>query len=147
MKRMFNIQNRLSGEVTMSGKHVLALLALTAAMPAAAQNFSCSNKAAEIRCGGGSCEAVTEGFTPMSVSRTGANLSVCAYSGCWEGPLLVRRAAGPVDLLYARVRQSSGTGGTAAGMRDLSILYDRGARTAQMRWGGFANAMGCGSND
>ena len=127
----------------MSGKHVLALLAVTAGVPAAAQDFSCSNKAAEIRCSGGSCEAETDGFTPMSLSRTGNKLSICAYSGCWEGSILVRRTAGPVDLLYARVRQSAGTGGAGGGMGDLSVIYDRTSRTAQMRWGGFANAMGC----
>ena len=130
----------------MSGRHVLALLALSAGAPAAAQDFACSNKAAEIRCADGSCEAETDGFTPMSLSRTGSKLSICAYSGCWEGSIQVRRSAGPVDLLYARVRQSTGTGGNGAGMRDLSVIYDRTARTAQMRWGGFANAMGCGVN-
>jgi hypothetical protein len=131
----------------MSGKHLLALIALAAGAPAAAENFACSNKAAEIKCGDGSCEVSIEGFTPMSLSRTGSKLSICAYSGCWEGPITVRRSAGTVDFLHARVRQSSGTGGAGAGMSDLSVVYDRGARIAQMRWGGFANAMGCGADD
>jgi hypothetical protein len=134
------------GEVTMHGRYALALLALAAGAPAAAQNFTCSNKAAEIKCGGGTCEVTTDGFTPMSLSRTGNRLSICAYSGCWEGTILVRRSAGPVDLLHARLRQSEGTGGTGSDMRDLAVIYDWTARTAQMRWGGFANAMGCGAD-
>lgn len=130
----------------MHGRHALALLALAAGVPAAAADFTCSNEAAEIRCGDGACEANTDGFTPMSLSRTGNRLSICAYSGCWEGSILVRRSPGPVDLLYARVRRTTGTGGTGADMSDLAVTYDRSARTAQMRWGGFANAMGCGAD-
>lgn len=135
----------LSGDVTMWGRHALALAGLAASAPAIAGDFTCSNKAAQISCGDGACEVTTDGFTPMSLSRTGNRLSVCAYTGCWEGPILVRRSPGPVDLLYARVRQSEGTGGPD--MRDLAVIYDRASRTAQMRWGGFANAMGCGTGD
>lgn len=129
----------------MPGRHALALLALASGAPAAAADFTCSNKSAETTCSAGACEVNTDGFTPMSLSRSGNRLSICAYSGCWEGTILVRRTAGPADLLYARVRQSTGTGGGTADMRDLAVIYDRAARTAQMRWGGFANAMGCGA--
>ncbi len=78
----------------------------------------------------------------MSLDRKGSRLSICAYSGCWEGQILVRRSRGSIDLLYAQVRnpQASASGG----MNELAIIYDRGSRTAQMRWGGFANSMGCG---
>lgn len=131
----------------MWGRPALLLVALAASTPAIAADFTCSNKAAQISCGDGACEVTTDGFTPMSLSRTGRRLSICAYTGCWEGPVLVRRSAGPVDLLYARVSLSEGTGGNAADKRDLAVIYDRTSRTAQMRWGGFANAMGCGTDD
>ena len=41
----------------------------------------------EIRCDAENCTAEEEGnFTPMSVTVDDAGLmSVCAYSGCWEG--------------------------------------------------------------
>ena len=50
-------------------------------------SWSCQNTAAEISCGEGACEVTTgDGFTAMSVSAsTDAAMSLCAYTGCWEG--------------------------------------------------------------
>ncbi len=127
----------------MRRRFAAALLLMAGATPAAAQDFSCSNKSAEISCKGGACEVnADDGFTPMSLGRTGSRLSICAYSGCWEGPILVRRSRGSIDLLYAQVRNPQANG--SSGMSELAIIYDRASRTAQMRWGGFANSMGCG---
>lgn len=50
------------------------------------KTWQCSNDL-EVRCGDGKCEAAGDGeFTPMSVtvSDSGA-MSVCTYTGCWEG--------------------------------------------------------------
>ncbi len=128
----------------MVGRIAGALFLAMGAMPAAAQDFTCSNRSAEIACEGGACEVDKDGFTPMSLSREGSRLSICAYSGCWEGPILVRRSRGSIDLLYAKVRNpQGGASSTTAGMSELAIIYDRRSRTAQMRWGGFANSMGC----
>jgi hypothetical protein len=126
----------------MRGRLAGALLLVAGATPAAAQDFTCANKSAEISCGNGACEVNSDGFTPMSLSREGKRLSVCAYSGCWEGPILVRRSRGSIELLYAEVRNAQAT--ASGGMNALAVIYDRGSRTAQMRWGGFANAMDCG---
>ncbi|MGA9581459.1 MAG: hypothetical protein WBR13_05780 [Allosphingosinicella sp.] len=129
----------------MKRRFAAALLLIAGATPAAAQDFTCSNKSAEISCDGGACKVNSDGFTPMSLGRTGNRLSICAYSGCWEGPILVRRPRGSIDLLYAQVRNSQASAG--GGMNELAIIYDRGSRTAQMRWGGFANSMDCGDRD
>ena len=87
----------------------------------------------------------TEGFTPMSLSRSGADLEICAYSGCWRGPVLVRRTRGSIDLLYA------GTGWVepetdrpAPPSEPLAIIYNRKSKTVLMDWFGFSNVMSCG---
>lgn len=47
--------------------------------------WSCTNPDIEVMCSEKKCESHTD-FTPMSVTfeERGA-LSICAYSGCWEG--------------------------------------------------------------
>jgi hypothetical protein len=113
---------------------MLLPILLVLPFPAVAADFSCRNAEAEIRCDNGKCEVATESFTPMGVSRTGNILEVCAYSGCWKGPVLVRRSRGNIDLLYADLKNSD----------SVAVIYDRKQRVAQMRWGGFANSMTCG---
>lgn len=71
----------------------------------------------------------------MQLARTGAALSTCAYTGCWDGPILTRRSRSGVDLLYADVTSADGK---------EKVMYDRRSRTAQMNFMGFANAMDCG---
>lgn len=118
----------------------LLFAALLAPLPAAAQDFSCRNAEAEIRCANGACEVVKDqGFTPMGLSRQGGTLSICAYSGCSEGPILVRRTRGGITMLHADVRRTPGREA-----EPLAVLYDHVGKTAQMRWGGFSNSMTCG---
>jgi hypothetical protein len=114
---------------------------LLAPAPALAQDFNCRNEKAEIRCDSGACEIEANSFTPMGLTRRGNTLSICAYSGCSEGPILVRRTRDGIDLLYAEVRR------TTPGQHEiesLAVIYDRKQQTAQMRWGGFSNVMTCG---
>ena len=120
---------------------ISAALLLLAPVPAFAQDFNCRNTDAEIRCDGGKCDIETNSFTPMGLTRRGSTLSICAYSGCSEGSILVRRNRGGIALLYAEVKL------TQPGKREpepISVIYDRKQKTAQMRWGGFSNAMTCG---
>ena len=121
--------------------HSLILAALLLAPPTPASDFNCRNDKAEIRCDAGGCEIETGSFTPMGLTRRGGTLSICAYSGCAEGPILVRRSRGGIDLLYAEVRWTQGSKREA---EPLSVIYDRAQKTAQMRWGGFSNVMTCG---
>lgn len=120
----------------------LALLAtLPISGPAFAQDFNCRNLNAEISCDSGACTIETNSFTPMGLIRRGNTLSICAYSGCSEGKILMRRTHGGIAMLYAEVRR------TQPGKRDaepLAVIYDRTQRTAQVRWGGFSNVMTCG---
>lgn len=120
----------------------ILLSALLAPLPAIAQDFNCRNAEAEMRCDNGACEiAMDQGFTPMGLTRRGRTLSICAYSGCSEGRILMQRTRGGIAMLYADVRRTTMPGGAA---EPLAVIYDRKSRTAQMRWGGFSNAMTCG---
>lgn len=110
---------------------LLPLILALVPLPATAADFACRNSDAEIRCAEGACAIETQAFTPMEVRREGATLSICAYSGCWKGPIAMRRTRGGISFLQA----------DANGM--LSILHDAGARVAMVRWGGFANVMRC----
>ncbi len=119
---------------------ILAALCL-APSPALAHDFNCRNDKAEIRCDRGACEIESGSFTPMGLTRRGAILSICAYSGCSEGPILMHRTLRGIELLYAEVRL------TQRGKRapePIAVIYDRAQNTAQMRWGRFSNAMSCG---
>ena len=118
----------------------LILAALLMPTPALAHDFNCRNEQAEIRCDSGSCEVESASFTPMGLTRRGGMLSICAYSGCSEGPILMHRTRGGIELLYAEVRL------TQPGNRkreSIAVIYDRAQNTAQMRWGGFSNVMTC----
>jgi hypothetical protein len=117
---------------------VFAVAAAATITPAAAQNFSCSNKTAEIRCASGACQIATEGYTPMALSRRGKTLEICAYSGCYQGAIAFQRMRGGVTHLYARVKRDGGNEVTP-----LSVLYDAAGKTAQLRWEGFSSAMIC----
>lgn len=117
----------------------IALLAVLTPLPALAQDFHCRNEAAEIRCVENGCEVEKDSFTPMELRREGATLSICAYSGCWEGPVLMRRTRGGITFLSAEVYS---TAPAQPSHTALSVIYDR-VGTAQIRWLGFSNAMTC----
>ena len=46
--------------------------------------WSCRNTDLEVSCSGTKCE-VAEHHTPMDVYVSASAMSICAYSGCWEG--------------------------------------------------------------
>lgn len=52
-----------------------------------AQNrYQCSNPLSETSCVDQNCAVKTESFTPFSIMvETNHELSICAYSGCWNG--------------------------------------------------------------
>ena len=52
----------------------------------ATSTWNCRNLSAEITCNQKQCEINQDGFTPFDISTNAKNeLTVCAYSGCWEG--------------------------------------------------------------
>lgn len=121
----------------------VALLCSSSVTSAAAPtDFTCVNRNAEIRCNAQACEVETEAFTPMSLSREGNQLEVCAYSGCWSGPLDLIRTRGELTILHARLRGWQGEGSA-----QVAIAFDRKEKNATMLWDDFAQALNCGGGD
>lgn len=122
----------------------LALMAALALHPPGGDDFRCRNEAAEISCAEGKCVVRRdEGFTPMELSRAGSRLTLCAYSGCFTGRIDLIRTRGPVTFLHAPVRRDNGPGSTSGPAETLAVLYDTNARTAQIRFLSYSNAMDC----
>lgn len=120
-----------------------AAVLLCVASPTMAADFTCTNHAAEISCNDGKCEiAPPGGFTPMSLSREGGMLEICAYSGCASGPVTIRRTRGKIDMLYAVVRWRNADGSVGVSSQ-LAVILDRKSRTAMMHWDSFSNVMDC----
>ena len=118
-------------------KHAAVALALALAMPAHAApgDFTCRNASAQISCTAGACEVETASFTPMSVSRSGAQLEVCAFSGCWSGPLDLIRVRGDQTILHAVLARGQGR---------VTLAHNRRTQIATMLWGNFAQPLNCG---
>lgn len=118
-----------------AGLAALAAVAAAGPVQAAAGDFVCRNTAAQVSCSATGCEIETESFTPMSVSRQGGRLEVCAYSGCWSGKLDLIRTRGDRVLLHAKL---------GGGHDPAAVAYDRKAQIATLLWGSFALPMSCG---
>ena len=112
-------------------------LAVSLAVPAQAApgDFTCRNTAAEITCKADGCEINRDGFTPMSVSRTGTMLEVCAGESCMPGTLDLVRVRADQTILHAVL---------ARGQGGVTLAYDRRTRIATMLWGNFAQPLSCG---
>ncbi|WP_166040897.1 hypothetical protein [Sphingosinicella sp. YJ22] len=124
----------------MAAATFLALLA--APMPALGQDFSCSNRAAEIQCDGAHCRVETESFTPMRLTRVGDSISLCAYSACWEGRIDFDHERSGVRFLQSLVQRNGPAHEAEAST--LSIMVGRRSETAQIHWNGILSVLECG---
>lgn len=118
----------------------LLILCLLLAATASAANWQCRNDL-EIRCGSGNCQAETgDAFTPMSVSFDDAGrMSVCAYSGCWEGTGKVLQNENFMSVTGHKLKFSTGDS-----TESIAILFDRNDDVALLKVGEFAQPLVCG---
>jgi hypothetical protein len=120
---------------------VCAVLAL-APFVAQAGGWSCRNNDLEIGCADGTCKAQAEGgFTPfdISVGADGRSLSICAYSGCWEGKPRVLKS-GKHLLMSGRGLAWTGTSPDPA---DFIVAIDTGDRVGFIKGEGYAMPVTC----
>ena len=116
-----------------------AATALPATAPTA--RWACRNDL-EISCKAGKCEA-GESFTPMDVRVDDAGaMSVCAYSGCWEGTGTVVTSEHFVvltghDLTFSTAPDSEDS------KEDIVIAIDRDDNVAILKAGAFAHPLLC----
>lgn len=108
------------------------------------QGWSCRNKDVEISCDSTAC-LVAQGsdFTPMdlTLSKTG-EISLCAYSGCWEGQAKTITAEGQFLNLIGSNLSWSGSQESAA---DLAITVNKTSQTATLLMDSYAQPMTCES--
>lgn len=127
--------------------HLISSLLILTSITAQAEVWSCRNHDLEIQCGEGKCESVSangdSGFTPMdiTVADSGA-VSVCAYTGCWEGEGKVLRTD---DFLVVAGHELPFS--TAAESRDMRsnvlVAVDLHDGFGVIKAGGFAHPVRC----
>ncbi len=106
------------------------------------QAWSCRNKDVEISCDSAAC-LVAQGsdFTPMdlTLSKTG-EISLCAYSGCWEGQAKTITTEGQfLSLIGSNLLWSGSQEGTA----DMAITLNKASQTATLLMDSYAHPMTC----
>ena len=69
-------------------------IAYSATAPVEPSGWNCRNTDLEVSCSGAKCE-VAEHHTPMDVHVSASKISICAYSGCWEGIPSATTTSGP----------------------------------------------------
>lgn len=114
--------------------------ALADETPAIAVDWSCRNVAVEIACNEDGCEA-SDDHTPMDVSVSRAAISVCAYSGCWEGRPSAWMQAGQFQIVTASALPFSTN---PASVADVSVTVDTGSGVGTILISGvFAHPARC----
>ena len=110
------------------------------------ESWQCSNDL-EVRCGEGRCEAEAgDGFTPMSVSADDSGaMSVCAYSGCWEGSGEVVQSEEFLVLIGHDLEFSTSRDSESA-QENIVIVIDRTDGVATLKAGEFAHPLLCESS-
>lgn len=121
-----------------------ALIVLLAFLPAntVADTWNCTNTI-EIRCDSDGCEAEkNDAFTPMSVSfnETG-KMSVCAYSGCWEGSGEVFKDGDFLVLTGTNLKFSTASDDSMN--QNILIALDKDDNIAVLKAGGFSHPLVC----
>ena len=108
-----------------------------------AESWQCRNDL-EVSCIDGACGVETaDGFTPMDVSfdDSGA-MSVCAYSGCWQGTGEVVRSGDFLILMGQGLKFATARDDDSANA-NIVIAVDRVDRVATLKAGTFALPLLC----
>lgn len=120
---------------------IAAGLAAAAAM-AAEEAWHCRNQV-EVWCTADGCAAAPpDEFTPLDVHvGTRSGLTVCAYSGCWEGRVRARKIAGRYIWAGDNLPFSSAEEGKMTA--DVTVLLFAGEGVGFVRAGGLATPLLC----
>lgn len=106
------------------------------------ETWNCRNDL-EVRCTEGACEVEPAGgFTPMDVrvDDSGA-MSVCAYSGCWEGTAEIFQDERFLVLIGHNLEFS--TSREPGSRADVVMAIDRADGVATLKAGEFAHPLLC----
>lgn len=123
---------------------MIALVFASLSAVGQAETWNCRNADMEIGCSEGRCEAtIGHGFTPMGVAfNDDGEVSICAYSGCWEGQGEVTRSELFVSITASNLTYSTDTEpGTMR--QDAAILLDLSDNIALLKLGTYAQPLVC----
>jgi hypothetical protein len=109
-------------------------------------SFSCTNDI-EVQCDTDGCSVEDkDAFTPMSVTfDNSGTLSVCAYTGCYEGTAEVWQKASFLSL-HAGGLAFSSVASTPDDAEDIAITIDLRDSIAVLKVGAFAQPLLCKSS-
>lgn len=118
---------------------ILSILGITSTET---ETWQCRNDL-QIICASGKCEAAKkDAFTPMSVSFDDAGkMSVCAYTGCWEGTGEISKNNNFMTLSGQNLKFS--TSDSADMNQNIAITLDRTDNVAMLKAGEFAQPLLC----
>ncbi|RRN55482.1 hypothetical protein EIM48_10140 [Pseudoxanthomonas sp. SGNA-20] len=127
-------------------KSMCALAALVLGLAcggARADTWRCFNDV-EVTCLEDGCSAANKGeFTPMDLAfASDGGLSLCAYTGCWDGTGRVL-ATSPFLVIAARRLPWSDPHGGPDRERDILVAFDPADRIAVVKAGGWAHPLRC----
>lgn len=116
---------------------ILSIFGITSTT--AMDSWQCRNDV-EIHCAEEKCDAKKSGeFTPMSVSfDVSGKMSVCAYSGCWEGTGKVSNNGDFMMLSGQNLKFS-----TSNMKENIAITLDKKDNIALVKAGSFAQPLVC----
>lgn len=123
-------------------KKLIGLLLIMNTSFSGAAEWSCRNQDMEIYCDTGKC-TVSDGFTPMSVHFDDkGRMSICAYSGCWEGVGKVISSGNYTvvtghDLKFSTSKESGGAN------ESFLIAFDSDDNVSIIKGHGYAMPMNC----
>lgn len=105
------------------------------------ESWNCRNQI-EVWCAADGCAATPPGeSTPMDIwARADGDLSVCAYSGCWEGKATVSAVAGRLVWIGDNLPFVSAIEGAAG---DVTLLVMAKDGVGFVRAGGIATPVLC----
>ena len=119
---------------------MITLLLVLSLFGAEQANWDCRNQV-EIRCIEGKCESTDQGeFTPMSISFSDkGEVSVCAYTGCWNGNGRVTKSDTFLSVTAENLSFSTNDSSKAS----VAIVLDRNDKTGLVKVGEFAQPIVC----
>lgn len=105
--------------------------------------WNCRNQYLEVSCSAQKC-AASETFTPMEVSLSDLGfVSVCAYSGCWEGKGKMLKSGSHLIISATRLRW----GGASPNDANFIIALDKADAVAVIKGANFAMPLICAPRD
>ncbi len=109
---------------------------------APSDSWQCRNDM-EIHCAEGKCKAEDkDSFTPMSVSFDEAGkMSVCAYSGCWNGTGKVFKDGNFMMISGQSLKFS--TSKSVMNRENIAITFDRNDNIGMLKFADFAHPLIC----